>query len=174
MFSEASSDDSEDEVDHGPCWVTKEHIEAISEGLAILEARSEPAAPARRGVPLEWGSRTTVLGLVDPNPDGMQPWIAECADASAYEAHEVWVRQPGAPFTACGPYGSMASGVPLPVMAKMVKSLSACRNGLGPTDEDVRMEELDAERPPTRALPAWWATRNEAERVALHGQGSNQ
>ena len=104
-------------------------------------------------MPLEWGSRTTVLGLVDPNPDGMQPWIAECADASAYEAHEVWVRQPGAPFTACGPYGSMASGVPLPLMAKLVKNLSACRNGLGPTDEDVRMEELDAGRPPTGASP---------------------
>jgi len=179
VFSEASSDDwassEEDEVDYGPCWVTREHIEAISEGLAILEARAEPAAPARRGVPLEWGSRTTVLGLVDPNPGGMQPWVLECAAARAFKAHEIWVRQPGALFAACGPYGSMASGVPLPLMAKMVKNLSACRNGFGPTDEDELMEEADTGRPPTGASPTLRAAPGEdAEHVARHGRDNGR
>ena len=174
VLTDESSDhldsSEEDSAGDGPCWITTKHIEAISEGLAILEARTDPAAPSRRSVPLEWGTRTTVLGLVDLNPDGLQPWTAECVGANAYEAHEVWVRQPGAPFTSCGPYSTMASGVPLPVMAKMVKSLLACRNGFGPADEDVRMEELGAERPPASEEVIWWTARNEAEHAANRQQ----
>jgi len=152
-YSQASSDDSGEEDHDGPCWVTKEHIEAISEGLAILEARSDPAAPARHGVPLEWGTRTTVLGLVDPNPGGMRSWVLGRAVARPPRAHEVWVRHPGAPFAPCGPYGSMAGGVPLPVMAKLIKNLSECANGFEPDDDELPMEETRTVRPPARASP---------------------
>jgi len=170
VLTDESSDrwdsSEEDSADDGPCWITTKHIEAISEGLAILEARTDPAAPSRRSVPLEWGTRTTVLGLVDLNPDGLQPWTAECVGAKAYEAQEVWVRQPGAPFTSCGPHSTMASGVPLPVMAKMVKSRLACRNGFGSADDDVRMEEPGAERPPADEEVIWFTGHSEEEHAA--------
>ena len=170
VLTDESSDrwdsSEEDSADDGPCWITTKHIEAISEGLAVLEARADPAAPSRRSVPLEWGTRTTVLGLVDLNPGGSQPWTAECVGAMAYEAQEVWVRQPGAPFTSCGPHSTMASGVPLPVMAKMVKSRLACRNGFGSADDDVRMEEPGAERPPADEEVIRFTGHNEEEHAA--------
>ena len=156
----------EDSADDGPCWITTKHIEAISEGLAILEARTDPAAPSRRSVPLEWGTRTTVLGLVDLNPGGSQPWTAECVGAMAYEAREVWVRQPGAPFTSCGPRGTMASGVPLPWMAKTVKIGLTRRNGYGSSDDDVRMEGPGSDRPPADEEVIWFTGHSEEGRAA--------
>ena len=60
----------------------------------------------------------------------------------------------------------MASGVPLPVMAKMVKSRLACRNGFGPADEDVRMEEAGAERPPAGEEVIWFTGHSEEEHAA--------
>jgi len=56
------------------------------------------------------------------------------------------------------------------VMAKMVKSLLACRNGFGPTDEDVRMEELGGERQPTGEDALRWTVHNEAEHTANRQQ----
>ena len=46
----------------------------------------------------------------------------------------------------------MAGGVPLPLMAKLIKNLSECTNGFEP-DEDELMEETRTVRPPRESLP---------------------
>jgi len=83
----------------------------------------DPSAPPRHAVPLEWGTGTTVLGLVDPNPNGMQPWASgegsvPVIDLTAPRGRDVWIRPPGA-LCVPGPRGRMVGGTPLPLMAKL-------------------------------------------------------
>jgi len=136
--------------------VTREHIEAISVGLALLEAQSDPAAPARYAVPMEWGTGTTILGLVDPNPGGLQPWAVDRSfgpliDLRAPRARDVWVRTPGALCVPAGPYGRMVGGTPLPIVAKLVSNFL----GLGLVDRELPVqEEARTTRAPAGAAPS--------------------
>ena len=55
----------------------------------------------------------------------------------------------------------MASGVPLPWMAKTVKIGLARRNGYGSSDDDVRMEGPGADRPPADEEVIWFTGHSE-------------
>jgi len=137
--SESSSHSSDDEEGgRAPRLVTQEHIEAVSAGLASLEAQLDPTAPPRCGVPLEWGTATAVLGLVDPNPGGLRPWAADRSavpliDLTAPRARDVWVRPAGALCVPAGPYGRMVGGTPLPLIATLITNLL----GLGLPEREI-------------------------------------
>ena len=124
-------------------------------GLALLDAQSDPAAPARHAVPLEWGTGTTVLGLVDPNPGGIRSWSVDrtfgpLIDLRAPRAHDVWVRTPGALCVPAGPYGRMVGGTPLPLVARLVGNSL----GLGLVDRELPVqEEARTTRAPAEAAP---------------------